>query len=157
MLRLVEAGEVSELERLVGVRIPANWPGTVPAWRRIAQLEVDSELVPWLARAMVLRSANRVVGNIGFHAAPDERGSVEVGYTVLPEDRRQGYAREAVGALTNWAFESGEARICVASVAPDNAASLSLVRSFGFEQVGEQIDEEDGLELVFERPLPLTP
>ncbi len=32
-----------------------------------------------------------------------------------------------------------------------NAASLALVASFGFEHVGEEIDEIDGLELVFER------
>jgi L-amino acid N-acyltransferase YncA len=48
-------------------------------------------------------------------------------------------------------------RTCVASVSPHNAPSLSLVRSFGFRHVGDQIDEIDGLELVFERRLPLTP
>jgi hypothetical protein len=31
------------------------------------------------------------------------------------------------------------------------------IRSFGFRHVGEQIDEIDGLELVFERRLPLAP
>jgi hypothetical protein len=34
--------------------------------------------------------------------------------------------------------------------------SPALVRSFGFRHVGEQIDEIDGLELVFERRLPLA-
>jgi membrane-bound metal-dependent hydrolase YbcI (DUF457 family) len=34
--------------------------------------------------------------------------------------------------------------------------SLALIRSFGFRHVGEQIDEIDGLELVFERRLPLA-
>jgi len=32
---------------------------------------------------------------------------------------------------------------------------MALVRSLGFRHVGEQIDEVDGLELVFERRLPL--
>ena len=50
-----------------------------------------------------------------------------------------------------------EPRVCVASVSPRNAASLALVRSLGFRQVGEQIDEVDGLELVFERVLSLEP
>jgi [ribosomal protein S5]-alanine N-acetyltransferase len=45
----------------------------------------------------------------------------------------------------------------VASVSPRNPASLALVRSLGFRQVGKQIDEVDGLELVFERALPLDP
>jgi hypothetical protein len=29
---------------------------------------------------------------------------------------------------------------------------LAMIRRAGFQQVGEQIDEVDGLELVFERP-----
>jgi RimJ/RimL family protein N-acetyltransferase len=35
-------------------------------------------------------------------------------------------------------------------VSPDNAASLALVRRAGFVHVGEQEDDEDGLELVHE-------
>jgi hypothetical protein len=34
---------------------------------------------------------------------------------------------------------------------PD-AASLATVARFGFAEVGEQWDEEDGRELIFERP-----
>jgi [ribosomal protein S5]-alanine N-acetyltransferase len=41
-------------------------------------------------------------------------------------------------------------------VAPHNAPSLALIRSFGFRQTGDRIDEIDGLELVFERRLPLV-
>jgi RimJ/RimL family protein N-acetyltransferase len=103
----------------------------------------------------VLRAPRRVVGNVGFHAPPDDGGRVEIGYGIVPSERRKGYAREAIAGLTDWAFATGQARVCVASVSPRNAASLALVRSLGFRQVGEQIDELDGLELVFERALPL--
>jgi len=40
-----------------------------------------------------------------------------------------------------------------ASVAPGNAPSLGLIAPLGFVHIGEQIDERDGLELVFERQL----
>jgi L-amino acid N-acyltransferase YncA len=40
-----------------------------------------------------------------------------------------------------------------ASIRPDNQASLATIRPFGFVQVGEQWDDEDGLELVYERPV----
>jgi len=42
----------------------------------------------------------------------------------------------------------------VASVAPDNLASLAIVRKLGFVQTGEQWDDEDGLELVWESGRP---
>ena len=38
-----------------------------------------------------------------------------------------------------------------ASVSPENVASLALIRSYGFQHVGEQWDEKDGRELIFER------
>ena len=40
-----------------------------------------------------------------------------------------------------------------ASISPDNVASLRLVAQYGFVQVGEQWDEEDGRELVLEVPV----
>ena len=156
LLRLVERGRIAELERELGARVPAGWCEAIPARMRLEQLAADPSEQPWLVRAMVLRASRRVVGSIGFHGPPDRRGRVEIGYDVVGDERRKGYARESVGALTDWAFASGRARVCVASVSPDNAPSLALVRSLGFRQVGEQIDEIDGLELVFERPLPLA-
>ena len=42
----------------------------------------------------------------------------------------------------------------VASVAPDNVASLNLIKEFGYVQIGEQMDEIDGLEFVFETTWP---
>lgn len=39
-----------------------------------------------------------------------------------------------------------------ATISPDNTASLATIAGFGFAEVGEQWDQEDGLELVFEVP-----
>jgi RimJ/RimL family protein N-acetyltransferase len=39
-----------------------------------------------------------------------------------------------------------------ASVRPDSLASRALVESFGFVPVGQQWDDEDGLETIYERP-----
>jgi hypothetical protein len=35
-------------------------------------------------------------------------------------------------------------------VGPDNLASLALVGQYGFVKVGEQWDDEDGLEIILE-------
>ena len=53
-------------------------------------------------------------------------------------------------ALLDWAQSEHEIRHFIASVAPANAPSLAIVRKLGFVQTGDQWDEEDGLELVFE-------
>jgi RimJ/RimL family protein N-acetyltransferase len=43
-----------------------------------------------------------------------------------------------------------------AAARPDNAASLAVLARHGFEAVGEQEDDEDGLEIVHEVALPAT-
>ena len=123
----------------LGVAVPPEFLDAVPAELRIEQLERDPAELPWLVRAIVLRAERRVVGSAGFHAPPDERGRVELGYEIVAGDRRRGFAREAVVALMAWAVAHGEVRAFVASIAPGNAASQGLVTSLGFVRVGEQM------------------
>ena len=106
---------------------------------------------------MVLTEADggrRVVGSIGFHGPPDAQGRLEVGYSVDPPFRRRGYASESVKALFDWAHREHGITRFVASISPDNAASLNLTAAYGFSKVGEQMDEIDGLEYVFETQWP---
>jgi RimJ/RimL family protein N-acetyltransferase len=59
-----------------------------------------------LGRAIVLANpeqVRRVIGTIGFHGPPDERGRLEVSCRIHPAHRSRGYAAEALGALLDWA------------------------------------------------------
>lgn len=118
---------------------------------RIPALEADPASQPWLGRAIVARHPDgrrEVIGTIGFHAPPDETGRVEIGYRVEAAYRRRGIATECILALLAWAQARGTYRFR-ASVSPDNVPSLAIIRALGFEQVGVQMDEIDGEELVF--------
>lgn len=142
-------------EREIGATIPEDLPDQLERFvrYRLAQLDADPTILRWLARAMVLADgagARKVIGTIGFHGAPDEQGRLEVGYRIEPEYRRQGYTREAVRGMFDWASREHGVRRFIASVRPDNDASLGLVRGLGFVHIGTQMDEIDGLELVLE-------
>lgn len=52
--------------------------------------------------------------------------------------------------LLRWATSDDWVSTVRASIRPDNAASLATIAGFGFEQVGEQWDDEDGIETIFE-------
>lgn len=118
-----------------------------------AKIAADPSAEPFVVRAIVDDETGVVVGHAGFHAAPDARGMVEIGYTVLEEHRRRGYATAAVSVLLHEAATQG-ATVVRASVSPGNDGSLAVVRRAGFIHVGQQWDDEDGLELVFERDAP---
>jgi len=75
---------------------------------------------------------------------------VEVGYAVDPAYRRRGYARAALELLLARAARESDVRTVRATVSPDNHASRALILQYGFAEVGEQWDDEDGLELIYE-------
>jgi ribosomal-protein-alanine N-acetyltransferase len=114
---------------------------------RHAQLTADPGEEPWLLRVAVLRGTRQVIGRVGFHAPPDADGVVEIGYSVSPPFRGRGFAVEMAAALIAWAAARG-CTACLASARPDNVASLATIARLGFVQVGEQMDEIDGLEWV---------
>lgn len=158
-MRAVVARDRAAAEREIGAVIPANLSENLERFLlyRLGQLDEDPAILHWLARAMVLTDADgtrRMVGTIGFHGAPDDRGRLEIGYRIEPEYRRRGYTREAVRAMLDWAATEHRVHRFIASVRPDNDASLGLVRGFGFVQTGTQMDDIDGLELVLEAEWP---
>jgi [ribosomal protein S5]-alanine N-acetyltransferase len=122
---------------------------------RLRQTKEDPSRGPWYVRAIVLPEDDRpMIGHIGFHGPPGvnvcrDPDAVEVGYTIFPEHRQRGYATEAVGALIAAAEAQGIRRFS-ASVGPENAPSLAIVRRLGFVEVGRHWDDEDGEELEFE-------
>ena len=154
LIEALLAGQRAEAEAAAGLSLPEGWPD--PHDKRFLRLRLrqtreDEGVQPWLARAMVSRDRERgMLGHIGFHGPPDERGMAELGYTVFPPFRRRGYALEAAQGLMDWAARQHGVRLFRLSIAPDNAPSLAMAAKMGFRQVGEQMDDEDGLELVFE-------
>jgi RimJ/RimL family protein N-acetyltransferase len=139
--------------------VPADWPDEHDARflrMRLRQLGEQPERIDWPVYAIVREG--EMVGHIGYHGPPgvnarNAEGSVEVGYTVFPEHRRQGIAGEAVRGVLARTSERGVERV-IASVAPDNDPSLALVRRLGFVEVGRHWDDEDGEELEFELLIP---
>jgi [ribosomal protein S5]-alanine N-acetyltransferase len=122
--------------------------------RRATQLLDQPVDEPWVTGIIWDEDLETAVGAAGFHGAPDADGMVEVGYSVDPEFRRRGYARAAMQVLLDRANAHPDVRVLRASISPDNEPSLNLVASFGLERNGEQWDEEDGLEWIFEIPTP---
>ena len=95
-----------------------------------------------------------MIGHAGYHGPPGVNAvgkaeAVEIGYTIEEPYRGRGYATEAAGMLLRQAEERG-IRHFIASCSPENEPSLAVIRKLGFRHTGEAMDEEDGLELVFE-------
>jgi RimJ/RimL family protein N-acetyltransferase len=154
-LRALAAGDLAAAEAASPVPLSAYLagPDCRGVWlMRSRQAEEDPSSAGWVTGVIWDTERELAVGRAGFHGPPDACGMVEIGYAVAPEHRRRGYARAALEALLERAGREPLVRRVRVSISPGNLPSLGLARGYGFREVGTQWDEEDGEEIVYERP-----
>jgi [ribosomal protein S5]-alanine N-acetyltransferase len=62
---------------------------------------------------------------------------LEIGYSVIPDRRRRGYAIEAARAIVDWALQESEVEVVVASCVNDNEPFIRTLERIGFLRAGE--------------------
>jgi RimJ/RimL family protein N-acetyltransferase len=117
---------------------------------RIPRVRKDPSLAPYLLRLAVLKDGKAIIGSSGFHSAPDDNGMIEIGLGVEEQFRGQGYAQEILLGMWGWVIEQSGIKVLRYTVTPDNAPSQAIIKKFGFQHMGQQIDEEDGPEDIYE-------
>ena len=125
--------------------------GPSPLVHRIPRVKKD----PTFAEiGLVLAIADgEIIGSAGFHDFPDENGMIEIGFGIVPDKQRQGYGLELLHGMWKEIANRSDVKILRYTVSPENEASMHIIKKLGFDLVGEQIDEKDGLELIFEMPI----
>ena len=136
----------------IGVAVPDSWPpelydADAVRWT-INWLAEHPENADWsiyyIAEAPAdAASRPRLVGVVGYKGAPDEQGVVEIGYGVVPEHRRRGFASEAVEGLLARAFADARVRMVIAHTLPELVASIGVLRSTGFSFDGPGNDPHE--------------
>ena len=154
--RLVQAmveGDGIAAGREVGAKV-GRWHTADPS--HLVQLHLAGQTAeargfPGLGRVVIRNMAVRprcVIGSIGFHGAPDERGRLEASCRIHPAHRGFGYASEALGALLDWATARyGVSRFLVAVPArEERIRPVPVEIALGpNEPLGRQVEQIAGL------------
>jgi RimJ/RimL family protein N-acetyltransferase len=130
---------------LLEARVPEGWPpplNDLNSQRWFARyLAEHPDGVGWVTWYFVLREGadgERVaVGNGGFKGLPMDDGTVEVGYSIMSEFQKRGYATEAVGGLLKWAFSHAEVKRVIAETYPTIPESINVMVKSGFVFIGD--------------------
>ena len=145
--------EINTPERLgeaLGVEVPSGWPPGLYD-RDAMQFFLDQsinggkECIGWYGwyaiRPATDSEAALLVASAGYCGPPSADGTVEIGYSVVAEERRKGYATEIVNALLSRLFGAPNVKRIVAEVSESNNASIAVLLRCGFVRVGPGRDE----------------
>ncbi|MBL8536192.1 MAG: GNAT family N-acetyltransferase [Hyphomonadaceae bacterium] len=118
--------------RVIGADAPEDWcRGSLALVANTLAFSGEQAFAATRAVA-VHRDEGAVVGDVRFEACPHPLGEMEIGYSVAPSRRRQGYAVEATGAILDWLFAESEVETIVAGCHRANVASVRTLRRLGF-------------------------
>jgi len=135
----------SELAALIGASVPDEWPvcpESMAYWRE--KSDRLQEAAGWAGYLYIHKSDGTVVGDGGFKGPPNARGTVEMGYAVVPAYRNRGLANEAAQALLDWAFKHREVNYVTAETLPQGKESMRVVEKLGMAFQGVRTDPEEG-------------
>lgn len=130
------------LRNLIDFQGPLGW--------RVPQVKADPATNKWFVRWIVLKENREVIGSTSFHGTPDAQGMMEIGLGIETQYQNQGYAKEALLGMWRWVLTFPEVKMLRYTVSPENLPSIAVIKYFGFDFKGQQIDEEDGPEDIYE-------
>jgi len=138
---------------LLSLATPTSWPpeyndADSRAWMRrmLADPAAETGYGSWYVVA-----DGRPVGIAGYKGPPDTSGEVEVGYSIVIEARRKGYASGAVRLLVERAFRDARVASVVAETTPELPGSQRVLESTGFQLISRMPDAEHGEILRYRR------
>ena len=147
-LRLLSPAETIDLlegRPVPGLRFAEGYPldGTLVAAAMQAELHgAGRGREPFGQFQLIRRGDDLVIGDIGFHAPPDDLGEVEIGFGIVPAERRKGHATEALRTLLEWALAHPDVRTIHADTDLVNLASQSVLARAGMTLVADEGDRK---------------
>jgi RimJ/RimL family protein N-acetyltransferase len=124
--------------------------GPTPLPYRIPRVKLNPEFAEIAIVLAIEKATKEIVGSAGFHDFPNEDGMIEIGFGIVSEKQNQGYGKELLHGMWGEIVKRPDVRTLRYTVSPTNLSSMHIIKSSGFALVGEQMDEGDGLELIFE-------
>ncbi len=127
------------LAHVMRVNIPDNWPvenyDQDPLDFSIKALDENPASEPWLLRYFIELETNTLVGFGGGCGLPTG-GAWTIGYSILEQYRRRGYASEGTAALIAEAFMHPEVKKIIAETYPELIGSIGVMQKNGLQFVG---------------------
>jgi RimJ/RimL family protein N-acetyltransferase len=106
------------------------------AVRLIEEIEERTEFGELLEWGVVKRDDEALIGTCTLAGIDEQNRRAEIGFALNRKHWRQGYMREALTALLDYAFDVMKLHRMEADVDPDNEPSIRALEKLGFRREG---------------------
>ncbi len=137
--------DIALFSKLLNARITDEWP---PELLSDAQGYFSEMLTQnpsstgwWIWYVILKAGCDVLIGNLCFKGPPSDQGKVEIGYAILPEFEKNGFATEAVRALISWAFSNQQVTSISAETFPNLPVSIKVMEKIGMSFAGNGSEE----------------
>ena len=89
---------------------------------------------------IIKKDTLEIIGDLGFKGFNYQEETIDLGYGIIKEERRKGYAAEAVSELMKWAFSTKIVKEITANCLTKNSSSINLLTKFNFIQLRTEND-----------------
>lgn len=139
----------ARLAAIARMDVSPEWPPELydrdPIIYTLERLEAAPDEEGWwmyyFVRKATLAVDPLMLGCGGYKGPPSADGTVEIGYSIVPEERCRGYATEAARGLIHHAFEDDAVRQVIAETLPSLRASIRVLEKCGFRLAGAGSEE----------------
>lgn len=122
----------------MGLKRGKSWPDndvieTLPKIiNNLSQVESPTGFESWM---IIKKETLEIIGDLGFKGYNHEEENIDIGYGIIEEERRNGYAEEATKELIKWAFSTGLIKEITAKCLIENTGSINLIKKLNFIEV----------------------
>jgi len=134
------------LATMLNAKIESGWPPgeydrSAQEFFRDRLQQGGKAVIGWYSWYAILRQSiykcPLLVGAGGYFGPPDDRGEVEIGFSILSAWKGRGYATELTSALVDNAFVDLSVQKVIAHTTAQNIASINVLKKAGFVCAGD--------------------
>lgn len=135
-------GDYRDLE-ILNLKKGKSWPDedvldTLPRIiNNLNKVEYPTGYESWM---IIKKDTSEIIGDLGFKGFNSQEENIDLGYGIIKEERRKGYAEEAVSEIIKWAFSNKIVKEITASCLTANVSSVNLLNKFNFIQLKTEDD-----------------
>ena len=121
-----------------GYKEGKSWPDedvmdTIPRIiKNLSKNNYATGLESWL---IIKKETKEIIGDVGFKGYNFDSQNVDLGYGIIFEERRKGYAEEASRELINWVLKLDYIKEITANCSTENFQSIHLLNKLAFQQL----------------------